>query len=250
MAVIPHAIYLPSDLLEALAERTGHFWSAPQNEDVVADAVRAWLQPAPAASAASAAPPQAPAARPDAGYQWKQLFLPDGTKLRASFGRQPWFAEVEGAEIIYGEHAISPSRFANLRGSGNRNAWKAVWLRFPGSDEWLLADVCRAARIVAIARMFGDDAREAGQLIRPARGQRRRKGKGKGKRKSLRRARAGAAPQQPAARLSPPQPKEAGTSGPAAADYRNGAPSKNGSRRDDRRKRRATKHAPEDRKDR
>jgi hypothetical protein len=96
----------------------------------------------------------------DAGYQWKQVFLPEGTRLRASFGRQPYFAVVAGAQIKYGEHAISPPCFANLYGSGNRNAWKAVWLRFPGSDEWLLAEVCRSARQAAIARMVGDDARE------------------------------------------------------------------------------------------
>jgi len=48
---------------------------------------------------------------------------------------QSWFAVVEGAEIQYGGHAISPSCFANLQGSGNRNAWKAVWLRLPGSEE-------------------------------------------------------------------------------------------------------------------
>ncbi|WP_229417116.1 hypothetical protein [Massilia sp. Root418] len=51
---------------------------------------------------------------------------------------------------------MSPSCFANLHGSGNRNAWKAIWLRFPGSDEWLLADVCRSARKAAIARLLGD----------------------------------------------------------------------------------------------
>jgi len=44
---------------------------------------------------------------------------------------------------------------AYLRGSGNRNAWKAVWLRLPGSEEWLLANVCRSARKMAIARLLG-----------------------------------------------------------------------------------------------
>jgi len=44
---------------------------------------------------APAAPAQATPAS-EAGYQWKQVFLPHGTRLRAS---------------------------------GNRNAWKAVWLR-------------------------------------------------------------------------------------------------------------------------
>jgi hypothetical protein len=47
---------------------------------------------------------------------------------------------VEADQIKYGEHAVSPPCFAHLHGSGNRNAWKTIWLRFPGSDEWLLAE--------------------------------------------------------------------------------------------------------------
>lgn len=145
---IHRPMYLPSDLLQALGEHTGHFWSDPAMEDIVCDAVRAWMKPAPAT-------PQQAAAGGEAGYQWKEVYLPEGTRLRASFGRQPWFAVVEDAEIKYGEHAISSSCFANLYGSGNRNAWKAVWLRLPGSEEWLLADVCRSARKAAIARLLG-----------------------------------------------------------------------------------------------
>jgi len=71
------------------------------------------------------------------------------------------------ARIRYGEQSISPSGFANLRGSGSRsgsgNAWKAIWLRLPDSDEWLLADVRRSARQRAIARMLeGDEQRGSG----------------------------------------------------------------------------------------
>lgn len=47
---------------------------------------------------------------------------------------------------------------ATCDGSGNRNAWKAIWLGFPGSQEWLLADVCRAARKAAIADMMAGTA--------------------------------------------------------------------------------------------
>lgn len=153
---IDRPIYLPSDLLEALGEHTGHFWSDPALEDVVCEAVRAWMKPAAAAG-------QQPATVSETGYQWKEVFLPEGTKLRTCFGGQSWFAVVEGAEIRYGGHAISPSRFANLQGSGNRNAWKAVWLRLPGSEEWLLADVCRSARKAAIARLLGAERQEEAQ---------------------------------------------------------------------------------------
>lgn len=159
MSNLHHRVYLPADLLVALGEKTGIFWSDFRLEPIIADAVRAWMNPAPAAQS----PQQQAAAASGHGYQWKQVFLPEGTRLRACFDHQPYFAVVEGARIKYGEHAISPSCFANLHGSGNRNAWKAVWLRFPGSEEWLLADVCRAARNAAIVRLFGGDAPELSQ---------------------------------------------------------------------------------------
>ncbi|WP_395406177.1 hypothetical protein ACHMW6_05710 [Pseudoduganella sp. UC29_106] len=153
MSKLHYPIRVPSEVLEALGEFTGQCWSdSLALEPFICEAIRNYLRPAPAAQAQ-------PAAASGTGYQWKQVFLPDGTKLRASFGGNNYFAQVEGGEIKYGEHAMSPSRFANLQGSGNRNAWKAVWLCLPGSEEWLLADVCRAARNAAIARLIGDSAR-------------------------------------------------------------------------------------------
>jgi hypothetical protein len=137
---------------------------------------------------------------------------------------------VEGAQIKYGASAISPSGFANLHGSGHRNAWKAVWLRFPGSDEWLLADVCRSARQAAIARMIGDDAQPVRRRAPKVHGQWQGKGK-QNNQKPPRRPRA-AAPQPPAERLPSP-----------LAAYRNGTPNKDGARQGGCRKRRAAKHA-------
>nr|WP_207393474.1 hypothetical protein [Duganella aceris] len=122
----------------------------------VCEALRNYMNPAPAAQEQAVAPSES-------GYQWKEVFLPEGTRLRASFDRKQYFAVVAGTEIKYGEHAISPSCFANLFGCGNRNAWKAVWLRLPGSTEWLLADVCRSARKAAIARLMTGAADKDGQ---------------------------------------------------------------------------------------
>lgn len=154
MSAYGFPIRVPPDLLEALGAHTGHFWSSLALEPIICDMIRDYMKPAPAVTAQ-------PVAQAEAGYQWKEVFLPEGTRLRASFDRKPYFATVEGAEIKYAEHAISPSCFANLHGSGNRNAWKAIWLRLPGSDEWLLADVCRSARKAAIARLLGDSPHEA-----------------------------------------------------------------------------------------
>jgi hypothetical protein len=159
------AIRVPSDVLEALGEFTGHFWSnSLALEPVICDAIRTYIKQGTAQGTVAkraAEDQQLPAASSEAGYQWKEVFLPEGTKLRASFDHQPYFAVVEGAEIKYGQEALSPSSFANLRGSGNRNAWKSIWLRLPGSGAWLRADVCRSVRQAAIARLLGGEAHAA-----------------------------------------------------------------------------------------
>jgi hypothetical protein len=139
---------LPNELMEQFGAFTGLQWSGWEIEAPICDAIRAYMKPQPAAQ------PQQDAVI-DAGYQWKQVFLPEGTRLRASFGRAPYFAVVQGSEIRSGEQSLSPSAFANLKGSGNRNAWKAVWLRFPGSEQWILADTCRAQQKALVARLFG-----------------------------------------------------------------------------------------------
>lgn len=158
MATLHFPIRVPGELLEELGAFTGHFWSdSLRLEPYICEAIRNYIDP-------PAPEPQAQAAQSDPqsglGYQWKEVFLPEGSTLRASFDKKPYFATVRGAEIKYGDHAVSPSCFANLYGSGNRNAWKAIWLRLPGSDAWLLADVYRAARKAAIARLMTGDTRE------------------------------------------------------------------------------------------
>lgn len=77
------------------------------------------------------------------GYQWKTVFLPDGTALRTSRDGAHVFAAVSGDCIVQEGKRVSPSQFANGDGSG-RNAWRAVWLRFPGDERWQRAADCRA----------------------------------------------------------------------------------------------------------
>jgi hypothetical protein len=149
MSYLNRTIYMPWELLKAFSEHTGLFWSSVEIEGAICDAIASAMAP----QSAQAAVPTLDRATAQ-GYQWKQVFLPEGTVLRASFGRQPYYAAVEGCEIKYGEFSLSPSAFANLQGSGNRNAWKAVWLRFPGFKDWVRADECRAARLAVTARLF------------------------------------------------------------------------------------------------
>ncbi len=80
-----------------------------------------------------------------AGYQWKRLFLPDGTVLRTVFGRKNYHCVVEGEQIVYDKRVVSPSGFVNAVGGMRRNAWKCTWILFPDSKEWKLADSLRTA---------------------------------------------------------------------------------------------------------
>ncbi|MYM70069.1 hypothetical protein GTP45_24920 [Pseudoduganella sp. FT55W] len=149
MSALDIPVRIDAELLRELGDFTGILWSNIALEPIICEAIRAYMQPPPADQAQA----QQPAAS-DAGYQWKQVFLPEGTRLRARFGRAPYFATVQNAEIKCGEQSLSPSDFANLQGSGNRNAWKAIWLRFPGSGQWVLADTCRAQQNTAITQLF------------------------------------------------------------------------------------------------
>ncbi|MRW92216.1 hypothetical protein GJ699_19665 [Duganella sp. FT80W] len=77
------------------------------------------------------------------GYQWKQVFLPNGTELRVVHGGRSTYAKVEDEQIISDGTPTTPSRLANVRGCGTRNAWRTIWLRFPGTSRWQQADQCR-----------------------------------------------------------------------------------------------------------
>jgi hypothetical protein len=77
------------------------------------------------------------------GYQWKSVFLPNGTLLRTVFGGKNHHCMVEADQILYQGAAISPSRFVNAVGGMRRNAWRCTWILFPDTLEWKLADTLR-----------------------------------------------------------------------------------------------------------
>lgn len=78
------------------------------------------------------------------GFQWKNVFLPEGTTLRTSHCDVVEFAKVVGDHIVSDDDMLlTPSMFANRHAKG-RNAWRFVWLRFPGNDYWVRAANCRA----------------------------------------------------------------------------------------------------------
>jgi hypothetical protein len=80
------------------------------------------------------------------GYQWKHVFLPNGTLLRTIFNGKNFHCLVEDDQISYNGEKMSPSRFANTVGGIRRNAWKVIWILFPNTSVWKLAGTLRTKK--------------------------------------------------------------------------------------------------------
>lgn len=77
------------------------------------------------------------------GYQWKTLFLPEGTELRSwSYGEYN-YARVEGDEIIHKGKAVSPNQFAQSFARSTRNAWEDLRIKRPEDQQFKPACLLR-----------------------------------------------------------------------------------------------------------
>lgn len=77
------------------------------------------------------------------GYQWKTLFLPEGTVLRSwSYGENN-YARVEGDQIIHDGRSVSPNEFAQSFARSTRNAWTDLYIRRPADRQFMLASRLR-----------------------------------------------------------------------------------------------------------
>jgi hypothetical protein len=113
-------------------------------DDGLADKVRADYTPAPPQSRASASA----SAR---GYQWKELFLPDGTDVRMRCDGDVYHARVNGDSIVYQGHRVSPRQLTLAVAGNGRNAWRDLSLRLPGEKRFQPASLLRH-RIRAAAK--------------------------------------------------------------------------------------------------
>jgi hypothetical protein len=86
------------------------------------------------------------------GYQWKHVFLPNGTLLRTVFSGKNHHCTVEDDRILYEGRAVSPSGFVNAIGGIRRNAWKSLWVLLPDEKTWKLADSLRPPKRTNRAR--------------------------------------------------------------------------------------------------
>lgn len=99
-------------------------------DEVVALAVRSYL----------AAHLAKPAGR---GYQWKTLFLPEGTDLRMRYLGTWYYARIEGDELMYAAEPMSPREWTLLVTGSIRNAWRDVWIRRNVTEGWTRAAMWR-----------------------------------------------------------------------------------------------------------
>lgn len=77
------------------------------------------------------------------GYRWKQLFLPEGTRLRVWLRHEHGHAEVIGDELTYEGRAVSPNEYVRCCAGTHRNAWELISILLPGAPKWIPATVLR-----------------------------------------------------------------------------------------------------------
>jgi hypothetical protein len=77
------------------------------------------------------------------GYQWKELFLPEGTELRMSCDGDVHHARVTGDAIFYQGRRVSPRQLTLAIAGDGRNAWRDLSLRLPGEKQFQPASLMR-----------------------------------------------------------------------------------------------------------
>ena len=129
MSAITSVNLSPHTLL-ALLEYLRDSGSTIDPAEAVDAAVRHWL----AAMKQGAGAPDAPR-----GYQWKSLFLPDGTWVRMAYRGDHEYAHVEGDRLMYKGRPTTPNKFASEHTDTVRNAWYDISIRMPGEKHWKMA---------------------------------------------------------------------------------------------------------------
>lgn len=98
-------------------------------DDVLALIVKDWLQ-------------QAVGGR-DAGYQWGELYLPDGAELRLHFLGEWHYISVENGDLMYRGLPTSPRAWCLDVTGSVRNPWRDILVRRTRYEAWAHAHVLR-----------------------------------------------------------------------------------------------------------
>ncbi|HEU4853188.1 MAG TPA: hypothetical protein VFT37_13650 [Telluria sp.] len=121
---VPTGLYL--DVIEKL-RRSGDLRSP---DHVLALALKNWLRSGSKATGA--------------GYQWKELYLPDGTELRMRYRGSYHYAAVKGDQIMYFSEPVTPRAFVLLVTGTVRNPSRDIWIRRNVNEVWTRADAWRS----------------------------------------------------------------------------------------------------------
>ncbi|NVD72228.1 hypothetical protein HUX88_16960 [Duganella sp. BJB1802] len=136
------SVQLPTDTLLKLIEKLRRRGGSQDLSEAMAQAIECWLSdPARFEPGADLSGIH--------GYQWKSLFLPEGTVLKSwSYGENN-YARVEGDQIIHNGRAVSPNEFAQSFARSTRNAWRDLFIRRPGDKTYKSAYRLRDELIAA-----------------------------------------------------------------------------------------------------
>jgi len=129
------SVEIPTPTYIALLRQLRQAGSIANISDALGAAVEYWL-----AEQRRLAPGASEGIR---GYQWKSVFLPEGTELRSLSYGQHNSARVEGDQIIHQGRPVSPNQFARAFARTTRNAWNDISVRRPGESTFTLACVLR-----------------------------------------------------------------------------------------------------------
>lgn len=89
---------------------------------------------------------------------WKEVEVPAGSEVRMQYGGAYHSAKIIGGKIVDRDGQFSPSEWASkVAGGTNRNAWRDLYFRFPGKQEWAAASTLRDLRRQELARLADID---------------------------------------------------------------------------------------------
>ena len=84
---------------------------------------------------------------PTRGYQWQAVFLPNGSQVRMTYRGEAVHAEIRHEKLLHDGESISPSEFARrVANNTSRNAWRDIYVKFPGESAWKFADDLRRGK--------------------------------------------------------------------------------------------------------
>ncbi|TFW24048.1 hypothetical protein [Duganella callida] len=87
------------------------------------------------------------------GYQWKEVFLPEGTSVRMTYDGEAYYARVVGDELLFRDRAVSPREMTIAIAKDGRNAWRDLWLLLPGERQWINAARLRMQQNQRLAKL-------------------------------------------------------------------------------------------------